>query len=91
MAKLSFSQDAEKRAAVVKKILNVKGPFSPYADSLRKTIDNVMKYAELRNLSAHGMMYRPGPEDTSLSSSCAFACIACSKARSLTKFAAILP
>lgn len=72
MAKLSFSQDAEKRAAVVKKILNVKGPFSPYADSLRKTIDNVMKYAELRNLSAHGMMYRPGPEDTSLSSKLCF-------------------
>jgi len=45
---LSFSQDAEKRAAVVKKLLNVKGPFSPYADDLRKAIDNVMQYVELR-------------------------------------------
>jgi hypothetical protein len=33
---LSFSQDAEKRAAVVRKILNVQGPFSPYADDLRR-------------------------------------------------------
>src|SRR4051794_37974058 len=32
---LSFSQDAEKRAAVVKKLMNVQGPFSPYADDLR--------------------------------------------------------
>jgi len=49
----SFSQDAEKRAAVVKRLLNVQGAFSPYADELRKAIDNVMRYAELRNLSAH--------------------------------------
>lgn len=58
--------------AVVKKILNVKGPFSPHADDLRKTIDTVMKYAELRNISAHGMMYRPDPNDTSLSSKLCF-------------------
>src|SRR5262249_17027100 len=51
----SFSQDAEKRAAVVKRLLNVQGAFSPYADELRKAIDNVMRYAELRNLSAHGL------------------------------------
>jgi hypothetical protein len=68
----SFSQDAEKRATVVKKILNVKGPFSPYADDLRKVIDDVLKYAELRNISAHGMMYRPDPNDTSLSSTLSF-------------------
>jgi uncharacterized protein YbaP (TraB family) len=36
---LSFSQDAEKRATVVKKLLNVRGPFSPYADNLRKAMD----------------------------------------------------
>ncbi len=65
---LSFSQDAEKRTAVVKKILNVRGPFSPYADDLRKAIDNVMKYAELRHFSAHGLIVRPDPGDISLSS-----------------------
>jgi hypothetical protein len=65
---LSFSQDAEKRATVVKKLLNVDGPFSPYADDLRKAIDNVMKYGELRNFSAHGLIVRPDPGDTSLSS-----------------------
>jgi hypothetical protein len=69
---LSFSQDAEKRAAVVKKILNVKGPFSPYAKNLCKTIEAVMKYVELRNLSAHGLVYRPDPEDLSLSSKLCF-------------------
>jgi hypothetical protein len=65
---LSFSQDAEKRAAVVKKILNVQGPFSPYADDLRKAIDNVIKHVELRNFSAHGLIVRPDPNDLSLSS-----------------------
>ncbi|MCU1275276.1 MAG: hypothetical protein JWO48_2707 [Bryobacterales bacterium] len=65
---LSFSQDAEKRATVVKKILNVLGPFSPYADDLRKAIDNVMKYVELRSFSAHGLIVRPDPGDISLSS-----------------------
>jgi hypothetical protein len=68
---LSFSQDAEKRATIVKKLLNVQGPFSPYAD-LRKAIDNVMKYAELRNLSAHGLIVRPDPGDISLGSKLIF-------------------
>lgn len=68
----SFSQDAEKRAGVVKKLMNVQGPFSSYADELRKAIDNVMKYAELRNLSAHGLLIRPDPEDTSLDSKLVF-------------------
>ena len=65
---LSFSQDAEKRATVLKKLLNVQGPFSPYADELRKAIDNVMKYVELRHFSAHGLIVRPDPGDISLSS-----------------------
>jgi hypothetical protein len=69
---LSFSHDAEKRATVVKKILNVRGPFSPYADDLRKTIDNVRKYTELRHFSAHGLIVRPDPGDTSLSSKLRF-------------------
>jgi hypothetical protein len=69
---LSFTQDAEKRATVVKKVLNVQGPFSPYAGDLRKAIDNVMKYAELRNLSAHGLIVRPDPGDTSLGSKLVF-------------------
>ena len=69
---LSFSQDAEKRAAVLKKVLNVQGPFSPYADDLRKAIDNVMKYVELRSFSAHGLIVRPDPGDFSLSSKLRF-------------------
>jgi hypothetical protein len=69
---LSFSQDAEKRATVVKNILNVRGPFSPYADDLRKTIDNVMKYTELRHFFAHGLIVRPDPGNTSLSSKLRF-------------------
>jgi hypothetical protein len=69
---LSFTQDAEKRATVVKKVLNVQGPFSPYAGDLRKAIDNGMKYAELRNLSAHGLIVRPDPGDTSLGSKLVF-------------------
>src|SRR5712675_709368 len=63
---LSFSQDAEKRATVVKKLLNVRGPFSPYADDLRNAIDNVMKYVELRHFSAHGLIVQPDPGDMSL-------------------------
>jgi hypothetical protein len=39
---LSFSQDADKRATVTKKISNVQGPFSPYANDLVKTIDTVV-------------------------------------------------
>lgn len=69
---LSFSQDAEKRATVLKKLLNVQGPFSPYADELRKAIDNVMKYVELRHFSAHGLIVRPDPGDISLSSKLRF-------------------
>jgi hypothetical protein len=65
---LSFSQDAEKRATTVKKLLNVQGPFSPYADDLRRTINKVMEYVELRNFAAHGLVVRPDPEDVSLSS-----------------------
>lgn len=69
---LSFSQDAEKRATVVKKLLNVRGPFSPYADNLRKAMDNVMKYVELRHFSAHALIVRPDPGDISLSSKLRF-------------------
>jgi hypothetical protein len=69
---LSFSQDAEKRATVLKQVLNVEGPFSPYARDLRKAIDNVMKYVELRNFSAHGLIVRPDPDDISLSSKLRF-------------------
>jgi hypothetical protein len=65
---LSFSQDFEKRATAVKKLLNVDGPFSPYADDLKKAIDNVAKYIELRNFSAHGLLIQLDPEDFSLSS-----------------------
>lgn len=36
---LSFTQDAQKRADKVETQLNVKGPFSPYADKLRTAID----------------------------------------------------
>jgi hypothetical protein len=69
---LSFSQDAEKRATVVKKLLNVQGPFSPYADDLRQAIDKVTKYVELRNFAAHGLVVRPDPGDFSLSSKLRF-------------------
>ncbi|MDN5000672.1 hypothetical protein ACFQZO_07245 [Bradyrhizobium sp. GCM10027634] len=65
---LSFSHDAGKRAERLKTILNVDGPFSPYADELRTEIGQVMSYEELRNFSAHGMLIRPDPNDTSLSS-----------------------
>jgi hypothetical protein len=65
---LSFSQDAEKRATKVKELLDLEGPFSPYADDLRKTIDKVMEYVELRNFAAHGLVVRPDSGDTSLSS-----------------------
>ena len=56
---LSFSQDAEKRAERVKKILNVDGPFSPYSGTLIKAIDEVMTHIPLRTMSAHGLMVRP--------------------------------
>jgi hypothetical protein len=65
---LSFTQDAEKRARAVKTILNVQGPFSPYADELRAAIDTVLSYADLRNFAAHGLLVRPDPGDISLSS-----------------------
>jgi hypothetical protein len=55
----SFSQDAEKRAERVKKILNVDGPFSPYSGTLIKAIDEVMTHIPLRTMSAHGLMVRP--------------------------------
>jgi len=56
---LSFSQDADKRADRLKKILNVDGPFSPYAKRLIKTIDEVMAHIPLRTMSAHGLTVRP--------------------------------
>ena len=65
---LSFSQDFEKRASMVKKLLNVDGPFSAYAGDLRRAIDNVSKYVDLRNFSAHGLIVRLDPDDFSLSS-----------------------
>jgi hypothetical protein len=65
---LSFSQDAEKRAERLKKILNVDGPFSPYADALNKSLDKVIAHVQLRTMSAHGLVVRPDPEDLSLSS-----------------------
>ncbi len=65
---LSFTQDAEKRAEKVRKLLNVNGPLSPHADKLRKTLDEVMKYTELRNFAAHGLLVRPEPDNFSLSS-----------------------
>lgn len=63
---LSFSQDAEKRAQRVQKILNVEGPFSPYAEALTKAIDSVMQNVNLRRMSAHGLTVRP--DDLALSS-----------------------
>jgi hypothetical protein len=65
---LSFTQDAEKRADRLREVLNVEGPFSPYADELRKTVDEVMKAVELRTFAAHGLMIRVDPDDFSLSS-----------------------
>jgi hypothetical protein len=65
---LSFTQDAEKRAEKVGKLLNTKGPFTPYADKLRKALDEVMEFAQLRNFAAHGLLVRPDPDDCSLSS-----------------------
>ncbi|WP_448043879.1 hypothetical protein [Bradyrhizobium liaoningense] len=56
---LSFSQDADKRAERLKKILNVDGPFSPYAKRLIKAIDEVMAHITLRTMSAHGLTVRP--------------------------------
>jgi hypothetical protein len=65
---LSFTQDAEKRADRLKEVLNVEGPFSPYADELRTAIDEVMKAVELRTFAAHGLIVRLDPDDFSLSS-----------------------
>ena len=65
---LSFTQDAEKRAQRVKSLLNVDGPFSPYADKLKKAIDDVLKHEGLRNFAAHGLLVRPEPNNTSLTS-----------------------
>jgi hypothetical protein len=62
---LSFSQDAEKRAERVKKILNVDGPFSPYSQKLTKTIDEIMGFVQLRTMSAHGLTVRPDSFDLS--------------------------
>jgi hypothetical protein len=56
---LSFSQDAEKRADRVREVLKVKGPFSPYAKDLSGKIDDVLKFVELRNFSAHALLIRP--------------------------------
>jgi hypothetical protein len=65
---LSFSQDARTRADQVKAMLKVDGPYSPYADKLRKAIDEVLAFEELRNYAAHGLLVRPDPADTSLGS-----------------------
>jgi hypothetical protein len=65
---LSFSQDAERRAKRLKKILRVNGPFSPYADDLTKYLDLVIKHVPLRTMAAHGLMVRPDDDDLSLSS-----------------------
>jgi len=65
---LSFTLDAEKRAERVRKLLNTNGPFSPYADKLRKALDEVLKFSELRNFAAHGLLVRPEPDNFSLSS-----------------------
>ena len=65
---LSFTQDAEKRAGKIKELLDLQGPFSPYADDLRKTIDKVMEFVTLRNFAAHALIARPDPGDFSLSS-----------------------
>src|SRR5262249_52722152 len=46
---LSFSQDAEKRAERLRKILNVDGPFSPYASDLTKYLEVVIKHVPLRS------------------------------------------
>ncbi|HTB03399.1 MAG TPA: hypothetical protein VK804_23265 [Bradyrhizobium sp.] len=65
---LSFSQDAEKRASKVEALLDVKGPFTPYADKLRSSLDEVMNFVELRGFAAHGLLVRPEPDNFSLSS-----------------------
>lgn len=65
---LSFSQDAKTRADKVKAMLKVEGPYSPYADKLTKAMDEVLAFEELRNYAAHGLLVRPDPNDTSLSS-----------------------
>jgi hypothetical protein len=62
---LSFSQDAEKRAERVKKILNVDGPFSPYSQKLTNAIDEIMEFVQLRTMSAHGLTVRPDSFDLS--------------------------
>ena len=56
---LSFSQDAEKRAERLRKILSTPGPFSPYAADLNKHLDVVIKHVPLRSMAAHGLMIRP--------------------------------
>jgi hypothetical protein len=56
---LSFSQDAEKRAEKLQKILNVDGPFSPYAADLRSALDVIIKEVDFRTMAAHGMTIRP--------------------------------
>jgi hypothetical protein len=69
---LSFSQDAEKRAERVKAILGVQGAFTPYSDELRRTIDAILQYVDLRNYAAHGLLVRVDPNDFSLSSKLLF-------------------
>jgi hypothetical protein len=65
---LSFTQDAEKRADRLKELLEVQGPFSPYAHDLRRTIDDVLKSVDIRNFAAHGLFVRADPNDFSMAS-----------------------
>ena len=75
---LSFSQDAEKRAQRLREILDVQGPFSKYADSLKKSVDDVLSFAQLRNFCTHGLLVRP--DDFRPDSKCIFGCFGCTKA-----------
>jgi hypothetical protein len=56
---LSFSQDAERRADRLRKVLDTEGPFSPYANDLLNCLDIVIKYVGLRTMAAHGLTVRP--------------------------------
>lgn len=63
---LSFSQDFEKRAARVRKILSISGPLSPYADELLAAIDRISAFTDLRNFSAHGVLTHRWTNETLL-------------------------
>lgn len=52
---LSFSENADRRAARLKSVLNEAGPLSQYSAELRPAIDAVLEFSEFRNFAAHGV------------------------------------